>query len=112
MEQTVKHSFWECNEIQAIYRHVKLLLKTEVKLNFENVFICQVTSPINHIANYLILQTKMYVFNCKCRAVKPDINEFIRKIMQLKRAEEFNACKMGTIKKFTKRWSMVKIDCP
>ena len=58
-EQTLKHLFWECSHVQKLYQYITEIIGTTIDVTFKLIFFCMVDGDAQHIANEIILKTKM-----------------------------------------------------
>ena len=107
--QDVKHLFWECTMVQPLYSFLNDSINNELNFNLENIFLCTVIESVRHIANYLTLHLKMYIYSCKCMDEIPTVQQFKVRIKQIRRIEKYNCIGANQRQNFERRWSDVKI---
>ena len=109
--QTTMHLLWECNVAQGIWKEFQDYLSQcmdipvcEILINKESIFLNNIHTKLTHIANFMALMIKQYIFSCKCTDKKPrfiEITCVIEKEYQIKR---YNAVWNCDLRKKHKRW--------
>ena len=100
--------FWECRYVKTIYEYVADYFDNNISLNYVNIFTCRVVEPTKHIANYIVLLSKMFIYRCKCESVKPRIQKFVDYIKWMENINRKIAYENNLYKKHNKRWKLIK----
>ena len=107
--QTVRHLFWECEKVKPIMIYIGSKFK-DVTVNYMMNFNCRIHRTITHLANFLILLAKHYVFRCKCQKTNSSVMGFIKIAKHKYDIEHHNAQKENTIKNFTRKWEVINME--
>ena len=101
--ETVEHMLWQCMYAKNIWDKFESLWWEDqsVVVTYYTVFLSCVTRPDTHIANFLCMVGKQYLYRCKCQARKPNWDELKNEFIMLKRIDAYN---LGSAHKFVKRW--------
>ena len=106
-EQMLKHLFWECVRVKPLYQYICELFESEIELTFEKVFDCSVIQPTEHVANLIILVTKMYIFRSKCKNEMPRKMLLENEILNRERIDRCTSIREGSAQKHANKWGIL-----
>ena len=72
------------------------------------MFLCTVSQQIEHIANYIMLLAKQYIYTCRCLKKNPNKFELYKKFRTVQSYELYHAKTNNTVAKYCKRWCIPK----
>jgi len=105
--ETIEHFLYYCKNVKAFWNSVKEWLKNIINVNFdltvlEIIFGILVYTPYSFIYNFIILQGKCYIY--ECRKTDSDIFflEFLYKVKKILMIEEQIAKNNNSINNFQK----------
>ena len=104
-----KHLFYECENTKLILQFIWDIIKEEIDINFASIVNCDVHKKVTHIANFLILLAKQYIFGNKCQAITLTVKGFETIMKQRYQLEKYNALKENNIKGFYNKWDAIRI---
>ena len=107
--ETLLHLFWECEEVQALWKQVVDFLKKEFKVNNKELCASSIISndicqPRNHAGNFICLLTKQFIYSQRC--LKKDISfpALKAKIFKIQSVEKYIAAKNQKLDKHYQKW--------
>ena len=109
-KQNVAHLLYSCPVAEHLWKELKLFLRIkdiEVEINLENVIYNLIHPKYKHIANFLALVLKFFIFKCKCRQEKPKPRCYFQEIKYLFYIENYNAINTNQICKHNQKWSPI-----
>ena len=110
VKQDITHLLLSCEKAKNIWLDFsKFLFKRGIdyNINFKNVLFNTVNQNKHHIANFLTLIIKQFIFRCKCFDVIPNFHEAKAEIQKYHKIELFNAQSGGFTKKVVRKWRPV-----
>ena len=109
--QTVVHLFSECTVTKKIlHQLIEFLNKytaiksKELGIMTANIITNKIHEKPKHIANYLLLITKQYLFYCKCCGKMPTIEELMLRIENVYQVKHYNAVYTSRVINHQKKW--------
>ena len=104
------HLFVECDKVVGLWATVKDFLKESGFVNctvnfsdFNMLFNC-IHPTVSHLANFLALLIKQYIYRMRCLNTSPCPIVFRTEIERMRRIEKFIATKNNTLCKFYSKW--------
>ena len=91
--QTVPHLFLTCPSVQLLWKKIQcFFLKSDDELcwNADSCLSNSIHPSPKHLANFLALMVKQYIFACKCKNDRPNVRMFQELIVQYYKIEEYN----------------------
>ena len=86
--ETVKHLFWECNQVQHLWNNISKWLENtnhSLNINYQTISL-GITENTQHMIvqakNYIITLAKYYIFQTKNNKEKPTFSHFKNKLKQ------------------------------
>ena len=110
--ETIKHLFMECRCTQELWTKVKNLLTERFNINYEVLsFKDIVFNRINktragHIANFICLVVKQFIYSQRCLKGELHFQFFYRKLNTLERIEKYIAIKNNKLGLHVKKWGV------
>ena len=103
--------FWEYNVVQTkIWYKVQRDLQTrgieDLCFSLTNIFTNKIHERDNHIANFIVLIAKQYIYYCKCSGKSFSFTQLEHKIMEIYRSEKYNAKCENKVKKHEMIWAL------
>ena len=74
-------------------------------MTYKNVIMNTVHEERTHIANFVILVYKQYVYRSKCQGHKPQYAQLKSIVYQSKNIEKYYALKNQNFRRYAKRWN-------
>ena len=112
-KQNIQHLMYECDVVKGIWEKVQTFLSNNsinFQLSFENIlFNNVVVGRPAHIASFLVLVTKQYIFRCKCMDQKPSYTELKCEWKKYQQIDSYNSKKCGRERKNACKWRPVKL---
>ena len=108
-KESVSHLFYECAQIHNLWSSLVRYSQENFKdcvieINVRNVMLNKVHVRANHIANFLCLLLKYYIYSRKCLG-RPLIEyEMIGLFKRVERIEKYIAIKNGSLSTHNKKW--------
>ena len=110
-KENISHTLFSCIFSKRIWKFVKELLSNYMtEINLENVLLNSIVDNPEHVANFICVVTKQYIYRCRCQKKKPNIHGISREILLQANIERSIAFINKKSKKQEKRWSLVKTD--
>lgn len=115
--ETYLHFFWECVKTQACWSFLKDYLREhdhtgfslEVSFTPVNIVLGTLHPKPGHIANFLVLIVKQYLFRCRCSGVKPYAKQIEYEIDIMYEIENFIARSKWLYTRHSEKWSPIRI---
>ena len=107
--ETLTHLLWACPVIQELWRMVFQFFQQElglceVKAFSKAVIFNQVVKGRSHVANFLCLVTKQYIYSQRCLGRNIHYPELRAKFRQLQNVEKYIAIKNDKLELYKKKW--------
>ena len=104
----INHLFWNCNVSQLfIYRFTQWLKNHSV--TYTTVSRKMFFFGISHepMFNLICIITKMYLYSCKLKDCRPNINCLVERIIGYHNIEKYIATKNNCLEKFNNKWNQI-----
>ena len=107
-EETVMHLLFLCPTILDLWTLVKRYIEHNytcvVNLSVENVIFNKIRPEARHVANFLCLITKVYIYKCRCVKTNPNITQLSAIFTQIQSMEKYIAIRNGKLTLHEKKW--------
>ena len=80
------------------------IAKGEISFTLRNIMLNNVHAKPKHLANYIVLIVKQYIFYCKCSQTTPVILNVIKQIETMYQIEKYNSHTQSM--KYFARWEI------
>ena len=101
-KETYRHLFYECSEIQKLFRQIKTICDRcrlgKVTFTYTNVITNQIHCNQKSVVNFMCLIAKQFVYAKRCLKQKVNANEFERVVYLNKNIEKYQAVKDNKIR--------------
>ena len=109
--ETIKHLMWDCETVKSLWEEVFNFIEKEFNLphvlikDFGAIIINQIVEKRDHIANFICLLTKYYIYSYRC--LKKELSFVTLKAMvnNTKNVEKYIALKNNKITIHHRKWS-------
>ena len=107
-KEDISHFFWSCSVTQSFWKFAKKLVEKRFPDNYvwngRSILLNLVHPVPNHVANFIILVGKQYLYRCRC--IKESINFFTFEnlIHKCQMYEKSEAQKQNKYPKHCKKW--------
>ena len=111
--QDITHLLYKCEGTKRIWKEIYKIYQIEVTdltVNVENVIYNLVHPRPLHIANFITLVVKQFIYRCKCEERKPELKDIVMEIELIYSMEKYNAFINGNIVKHQNKWQSIKPD--
>ena len=109
-KESMEHYFWFCPEAQKFWSQVDKLIKDKVQdvytYDIFSILFNQIHEKDNHIANFIVLVTKQYMYASKCQKKEYKIQELKYKIESTQRYEKYHAISTNKVEKHCRKWNV------
>ena len=106
--ETYTHLFWECELVRKIWEQIERDIQSRyqipVVLNAQNVIFNTITEQEYHVANFICLIVKQYIYRQKCLQKVLSIDELKAQIEKIERMEKYIATKNNKLNKHVTKW--------
>ena len=113
-KETLIHLCCTCPKIQELWEQVKEYLqkkfpRLEIQLVPTNIIFNTITGKNNHVANFICLIVKQYVYSQRCLGKDINIQGVIGKIKQMQMIEKYIATKNEKLPTHLRKWGEIQI---
>ena len=111
-DQNITHLLFYCNYIRRIWRELfeQLEMYNDIELNCCNIIYGMVHPKSNHIANFITLIGKQFIYRCKCENSKPTTKRILMEINLIYSVEKYNAQINDKLNVHNIKWSAIGMD--
>lgn len=107
--ETYEHLFFECKYVKPLWSKLENWLEPNMsfiqKLNVENIiFGFRYDSTENNLLNFIVLIAKRYIYNCRCKEMKPVFETILLEIKKCYRTEQYLS---NFNKRYANRWGII-----
>ena len=108
--QNVKHMLYDCKVVDRFWKALQRFLKklyfdtSSLKFNFDTIFLNIVHEQPGHLANFVVLTAKQYLYRCKCQTVEPHFPVYKAELKTLYAIETYNAKVKNRTLYHSKKW--------
>ena len=106
-EETVMHMLILCEKVQPLWQwlqnHIARKFELTCVLTVENIIFNRIVEA-KHVANFLCLITKYYIYQSKCANNNVNVYTLEKRIMEVENMEKYVAIKNGNLNKHVKKW--------
>ena len=111
-KETQVHLFYECQIVREVWKRFEIYLRGKFSIQHmetskENILLNTAVKRKNHVANFLILVFKQYIYRQRCLNKDIIFHELINEIRTLERIEKYIAMKNGKLELHDKKWGIV-----
>ena len=111
--ENVRHFYWECETIQNMWQWLidtckKLDPEVELTLTYKNIILNSLSKKPSHVANFLLLVYKQYVYAARCKKTQLSKHEIDAKIQIIKQYELYYATFQNKIQKHIEKWCIIR----
>ena len=85
-------------------------LESEISMTTEKIIFNQIYDRPGHLANFIVLVLKSYLYSCRCTKKIPTVFGLENKIIECQRYELYNAKRNGKCRNYYKKWYNLKIN--
>ena len=107
-EETLYHLYFECSHVQAFWECFvqwwTVVANENLSLTLKDVILG--FPERNDILNYLLILSKLCIWECRRSNRCLNFNLFLHKIEVKKETERFIAVKNGTLEDFNRKWGL------
>ena len=110
MKQDICHLLLECPIVQLIWSDLKYFFagkNIEVVINLSNIVYNTIYPKPGHIANFITLITKQFIYWCKCEDRSPTTGDVLNEIYLNMNVEKYNATIINRTVKHNEKWSII-----
>ena len=113
--ETITHLFWNCSIVQKLWEEVREYInkrfnqsgKLTVILDVKRVILNRVVERKQHVANFVCLLTKYYIYSQKCLQKPISFQGLRRQIKSVENIEKYIATKNGKLNVHNRKWVSV-----
>ena len=110
--ETATHLMWSCTEVQKLWLDVKSMIEQryniEINLSLSAVILNKIVTVRYHIANFMCLLCKHFIYTNRCLKNRLHFPIFKRVVNQIENVEKYIATKNNKIKIHNKKWNLVQ----
>ena len=107
-QETIAHLFFRCPIVKNIWSKLKEYLhqkyKSNISIQEKDLLFNQVIEPTLHVANFLCLVTKQYIYRQRCFKKELRFKELEVIFVKTESIEKYIAMKNGKIVKHNRKW--------
>ena len=107
-KETILHMMCKCPIVRALWNDVKILIENTLHISIclsdTNIILNKLTSPKNHVVNFICLVVKQYIYRQKCLKENLNIQNVKMLLQKIQNMERYIAIKNGHLQKHLKKW--------
>ena len=107
--ETLYHLFWECAITQHFWEEVRSVIKLftnqQIQFNYCEIMFNSLVDNRKHIANFVCLAAKQFIYRQRCLNGSLNINLFKEQIYLYKNSEKYYAMQAGLLSKHNAKWN-------
>ena len=109
--ETIPHLLYECSKVEELWETTAEYIRTrfgvtEIHMDTQSVILNQIVPQARHVANFLCLVTKQYIYSQKCLNKDLSTHQLQAKFKHLERVEKYIAIKNGKITTHERKWGL------
>ena len=108
-KETLRHLFYDCELVydiwRKVYNFIKSICQAEYELTYYNVIFNSIHKQKSHIANFIALVTKLYIYTKRCLKTELNFIELRNLVLRYKNIEKYIAECNGKISRYHKKWN-------
>ena len=112
--ETVIHLLYTCQQANTLWQEVAQYVQNKYNIqmiiNPRTVILNRVAENVYHIANFICLVTKQYIYSQRCLKGVLSIHALKTKIRELESIEKYISLKNNTISKHIAKWEAPQLD--
>ena len=110
--ETILHLLCTCKKAQNIWKEVSIYIQqrfeTQTNLTPKQIILNKIAEPSGHVANFICLLTKQYIYSHRCLKRETTFNGLKAKIREIENIEKYIAVKNNREKIHQNKWAI----CP
>ena len=111
-KETISHIMYQCTVVQTFWRKVEDylcerfgIMKSDIVSNEIAVMWNKIVPSKFHVANFVCLVTKQYIYRCKCQKKDMSFEEWKQVLRQIESVEKYIAIQSGRYVKHVRKWN-------
>ena len=115
-KETLLHLFVRCSEVSTLWEEISQLIKrnyddqAEISLSARNIVLNAIVAKKRHIANFICLVAKQFIYRQRCLKKSIGVNIFKEHLWNIQRLEKYIAMKNGKLRVYRVKWGIEKGD--
>ena len=106
--ESIRHLMYECKDVICLWRKVAKMCDNmglgKITINYRNIMLNAVNSDPGHVANFVILIVKQYIYSQRCLKKSVCDREVENLIYRNRNIEKFYALKNNKLKYHHRKW--------
>ena len=110
-KETITHLLYDCPTVNSFWGQVHALIKSrflcnqdKVIINKQNIIWNEVVKLSMHVANFVVLLAKHYIYAQRCKEEDITMLQFEARVNNYRNIEKYIAIKNSKVDKYVKKW--------